>query len=1197
MVRVNGKKFIVYDLDNLETFKTRLAISIGTLPEYLFFPDGVSYEDIIKKKGNIVVQDILAEIKKSAEDNSNLIDLIDSIKTRLGSKYNIRDLVVQVWIGYNKKLAKKVQKQGDFALEKLSKDLVDKKVYITQSQFRREWKDKNIFKKRLQSDLRLREERVQEMVEIFKIYRNIEESSAYTEFQIEYIQFMLTLDIQNMSLLELFDAVILNESVPFATTNDFYKILKDFIPPEEWSKTHEDMIVIKVNQKKYLTSSKASNYADALVKVDENGTVTSEVTINTYKGNVSRDVFIKRSLDIFSIGDESIKVQNMEESKVVGVFYYPMLTLDKYVFADLVMNNDIFSSLISIDDHERVTKKKPGVYIHFYHPSTGYITATVTEKKMIKGDVTMKDEDQDLFPAGEPFIRVRISRADNTKSVRAFQEMFGKLLALYDAEYNEIVDIYRKYIPDFGTVEVEEEREKKELNNSDIAPDIFVTNYTRNCKPDRMPTIITEEDAIQAESEGKSVMKFPRDVPDDPRAFKFPMDGEDQQYYVCDNEKYKFMGLKINKLKNADEYPYVPCCFLTDQRNKPSYLHYFTGAQPEKKKDKKQPVIVTDKFLTHEQFGRLPTNIESLFTLINPSDKYEEARKGMIQVRGKTKMRNEHSFLDCVMEALDDETNILSVTDPDEREAILIDTRNKMSTEDLAPLCRQEMYDYTVEEIIEMLRDSSVYLDPKLFVHLLEEYFECNIFLFTKKIIDGEMVLPRHVQGYYKNRNRGRCIYIYEHMGSESDHATYPQCELIVRYDTRTGEPSYSFSYEEAVNMRKIFSRLRKSYALDKVIKEGYFPIPSSTKIISQWIDSYGKARIINVIFTGEMVSLIISPMQPIRTKEAETSDVHRIGVDMAIELANYLKMNIDSQTVVGGKSKEINGIVGNISVSIPINDSEPLDNVPEKQHGLTYPDEQISSLMQYNRNKKLARYIVEYMLWVYSHYLQDSGIKYITDESIGNFANEYFKIIPNYDYGYIAKTFSTGSSVMDNEQIVVQSEEMSKRLVYVLRLLSARNSDGVFQYYKRKVIQNYYEDVTDFRKFENQVILYGEESIEKWISENNIKYVLHDEIKIGSSDPYFFRNELVGNKVYLAQNTTTLGKASDIAITWFRDGYNTGIHAEEATPVSFTLYSYVHRGNITPAKINGKDFPHPVKILGYKIDDRPFYTTLLPLS
>ena len=43
MVRVNGKKFIVYDLDNLETFKNRLAIYIGTLPEYLFFPDGVSY--------------------------------------------------------------------------------------------------------------------------------------------------------------------------------------------------------------------------------------------------------------------------------------------------------------------------------------------------------------------------------------------------------------------------------------------------------------------------------------------------------------------------------------------------------------------------------------------------------------------------------------------------------------------------------------------------------------------------------------------------------------------------------------------------------------------------------------------------------------------------------------------------------------------------------------------------------------------------------------------------------------------------------------------------------------------------------------------------------------------------------------------------------------------------------------------------
>jgi hypothetical protein len=1197
MVRVNGKKFTVYNLDNLETFKNRLAISLSTLPEYLYFPAGVSYEDIIKKKGNITVQNILDEIKTSAKDNSDLIDLIDSIKTRFGTKYNIRDRVVHVWIAYNKKLATKVKKQGDFALEKISNDLMDKKIFITQSQFRRAWKERSFFKKQLESDLRSRQERVKEMTDLFNRFRQIEESSAYTEFQIEYIQFILTLDIQDMSILELFNAVILNESVPFATTKDFYKILKDFIPPEEWSETREDMMVIKVNQKKYLTSSKPSNYSDAIVKVDEDGVVTSEVTINTYKGNVSRDVFIKRSIEVFSIGNESIKVQNMEESKVVGVFYYPMLTLDKYVFADLVMNNDIFSNLISIDDHERATKKKPGVYIHFYHPSTGYITATVTEKKMIKGDITMKDEDTDLFPVGEPFIRVRISKADNTKSVQTFQEMFGKLLNLYDAEYNDIVADYRKYIPDFGTVEVEDEREEKELSNSDIAPDIFVTNYTRNCKPDRMPTIATEEEAIQAEGDGRSVMKFPRDDPDDPGAFKFPMDGEDQRYYVCDHEKYKYVGLKVNKLKNADLYPYVPCCFLVDQSNKPNHLHYFTGSQPEKKNDKKQPVIITDKFLTHKQFGRLPPNIESLFTLINPSQRYEEARKGMIQVKRKKRLRNEHSFLDCVMEALDDETNILSIEDPDEREAILIDTRNKLATEILTPLCRQEMYDYSVEEIIAMLRDPTVYLDPKLFIHLLEDYFECNIFLFTKKILDGEMTLPRHVQGYYKNRNRWRCVYIYEHMGSESDHATYPQCELIIRYDTISGESVYSFSYEEAINVRKIFGQLRKSYALDKVIKEGFFPLPSSTKVVSQWIDSYGKTRILNINFSEGTVSLIISPMQPIRAKESESSEIHRIDVDTAIELANYLKMNIDSQTVIGGRSKEISGIIGNILVSIPINDSDPLERIPEKQHGLSFPEEQESALTRYNRNKKLARYIVEYMLWVYSHYLQDNSIENITDESIANFARDYFKIVPDYDYGYIPKTFSADTSVMDGEQIVVQSEEMSKRLVYVLRLLSSRNSDGVFQYYNKKVIQNYYEDVTDFRKYKNQVILYGEESIEKWISENNIKYVLHNEVKIGTSTPYFFKNDLVGDKVYLAQNTTSLGKASDIAITWVREDYNIGIHAEEADPVTFTLYSYVNGGKITPLEIKGKAFSHEVKILGYKLDDRPFYTTLLPLS
>ena len=107
---------------------------------------------------------------------------------------------------------------------------------------------------------------------------------------------------------------------------------------------------------------------------------------------------------------------------------------------------------------------------------------------------------------------------------------------MYENKKDEIIGFYQQYIPNFGGIEIYEE-EKKNPKHSDIAPDLFVTHYTRNCKLDRMPTIISEEDAIKEKASGKSVIKFPRNIPDDPEAFKFPMDGEGQNHYICYNKK------------------------------------------------------------------------------------------------------------------------------------------------------------------------------------------------------------------------------------------------------------------------------------------------------------------------------------------------------------------------------------------------------------------------------------------------------------------------------------------------------------------------------------------------------------------------------------------------------------------------------------------------------------------------------------
>jgi hypothetical protein len=1193
MVRVNGKKTKIYELDNTHSFKSRLASNMDTLESFLYFPKEFTDNELRNNKHDIIVHDILSEIKDSASKNTNIIKLIENIQSKIGkNKFNKGKDIVKIWLVYNMNLKKDVNIQGKLPLDNIGNILQEKKIYITKSQIHTDWREIGYVKNNLERRIKSNQDNTQKITELFKEYTEIDESAASTEFEIEHIQFVVTMKTKNQSVLEIFNTIVLNNTVPYATTKNFYKILKNFTPPEEWTDSSDDSIILQVAQKKFIsTSSDISNFEGTIIKVDPiSKHMTMEITVNTSKDNVKRDEFTDRSLSVFK--HLNLNILNINESKVIGVFYFPILRLDKYVFSELVMNDPIFSRLISIDDSDKATKMKAGIYIHFEHPLTGYITATLTEKKMIKGDPTMKSVDPDFFEPNGPFIRVKISKADNTKSVELFKEILGKLFILYDEKKDDIIQYYKNYIPSFGDVSQPIQEVVKELKHSDVAPDLFVTLYTRNCKPDRMPSIISEEQAIEANAEGKNIMKFPRDIPNDKDAFKFPKDGEGQNYYICNNPGYKYVGLKNNKLKNADIYPYVPCCFKLDQTNKPKYMNYYEGKELITEEKKQHNIIRTDKILKYDQFGTLPPNLENLFTIIFPDPKFEYVRKGVHD--------NKNTFINVIMEALNEETKILDVNDKKELDNLLTKERNYLADKKTVPLCRQELYDHTVEEIISMIKDENEYFDPKLYIHLLEDRFDCNIFLFTRKMLEGEMILPRHTQSYYKNINKKRCIYVYEHMGSESDHATYPHCELIVKFNTKKskGNVQYSFSYKESRNVRNVYSRLRKSYALNNLISETYLPLNSLIKIKSQWIDSYGKTRRLNILYENELISLIISPIQPIKVKETKSTEIFLTNKITAMKLIETLDIQITSQTVINNLTKELSGILGNVSISIPINNTDIIKGIPNKEYGLSFPEKNESSLEKYNINKKIARYLVEYTMWIYSTFLNDNGIVDITNDNISQFAKYYYDIKPNYEYGIIEKTFRKDSPILSKGKIIVNNKETIKRLIYVLRLSIQSNLDGIRTYYKQKMIRNYYVDISDFDKYKNQVILFGEESVNKWSLENNNTYSIHDEIQIGINTPYFFKNNLIDNNVYLAQNTQTINKASDIAVKWVRDGYNVGIYAKDISPVTFTLYSYLNSSNIKDGiKIIGKPFSEEVKIIGYKIDNNAEYTVLLPLS
>lgn len=1175
MVRFNRKNFTVYDLDTLDSIYSRIAGELKTLPKYLYFPNGIPTDTDAFK--DIVVKDLLKKIRTHASKSIDFANLLEDLGPKLPSGIDIQQDILYPWLAFNTH----VSKNGISYVEQFGDSL--NQYFPNEKEFKNFWKKERAqIKNNLESRIEIDIETSKSTEKMYEEFQDIENIYVSTDFQTEGVALDMVLNIKDISLMEMFNLLELNKHVPLATINQYYKILKNFIPNEDWVFTEEDVLVLKVCERLIVNSADFKGYTDMkIAMVDEQ--IHAKVKLKITKKNVNQKIFIDRTLKVFNMGDK-IAIGSIDETEVSGIFYYPQSYFDSYVFSDLVMNDPIFSHLISIDESEKATKRRsehsqPWIYIHFDHPSIGHVTASITQQFTIRGDEVLKTHDLQLFPIGKEYIRVKVTKAKDINSVNKFIEMLGKLLTLYSEKYNEIVEIYRQYIPNFGDVEQGEVEDVDMTQLKNIAPEVFGKNYSSTCTQERQPTIIDSDMVKQYESKGMQVMKYPRDVSN--TGERYESDGVDQNYYVCENPDYQFPGLQNNKkMENFKTHPVVPCCYSTNQMTKPRYRSYFGEKVSETRNKKQQDFIKTDKILGDDKFGVLPSNLLRLFNSLDPDPKYDYVRLGV--------HRNLSSFLNAVMVGMHESTNILTVIKESSRVKRLNKERKIISSENLAPVCRQSAYDMDISTVRKMISNPEEYLDPKIYTQLLEKYLNCNIFVFTR----DQMIIPRHIQGYYKYKNKNPCVFIYEHWGSKSNNAQYPQCELIVRWNTTsTKDSQYMFSYDQEISksINKLFRLMKKSNSLNKPIKELVFNLGSAT-LVSQKIDSYGKCRQINIEYKEKPMTLLTFPIAPLAIPENNEQSIHKVSISVALKFISSVKGKLLSQNEHKGIVTELLATIGNVNISIPVKDSEILEAIPITNQ-IGYPATTHSVFQLYNYNKKMARYMIEYTYWLFSRFLLKKNISVITDKLLSDFADSQIVVIPKFEYSYVNKKFSRNGGLMKDKKLVVTSEEMLKRLMYTLRLYSLRNAKSLINYHTRRVIQYYYKDITDFDNKPGQVILHGEESIEKWIQENRKSYVLHDSVTIGSRVPYFFQNKLVENIIFLAQNTTSLPQALDIGSTWIRDGYNKSVYAKNGTYV-YTLYNYKGPNDIQIHSGDGKG----VKILAYLVADTPFYTVLMDL-
>jgi len=1166
MVRVNGIDVNLFVYDNDRTFYRRVAAELNTIPKLLLETKFPPEED------NKVI-DLLSIIK----NNKKIIDLDKFLKQINFPSVDTKNLV-KIWLVLNTSL-----NQGN--INHIGNQLVENNIFPSTSAFTKFWDEERLsYRKKIELEITINKKLVETQDQVFEEISNIKSGKKYTEISIDRLSLQVELKTkEEITILEVFNSLLLDKAIPFAYVNDYYKILKDFAPSETWipQQITNDVLNLRFSDQIDINTDKYDDYK--LSKIyEENGKILMSGKLSITPQTISKEMFISR---FERISDIRWSIGEVIETDVTGIFYFPDSRINSYVFSDLIMNDPLFSYFLSIDESTKATKKKSEegqswLYVYYSHPKYGNLTASISQKYATHNDIPVKKYGIEVFKIGSPYIRVRV-KGVNKQSIVKFRKFMSKILTNYMKKEQDIIDIYRKYIPTFGEYQAVEDKDVK-MKHRLLAEDVFVKNYTRTCKEDRMPTIIDEERKKILEAKGHKVVKFPRDKGDGPG---YPSDGINQKYYACLNPKYSNPGLQENSLSNAESYPFVPCCFANPQETKNYYQHYYNNKPLEEKYKKQQDLIKTDKILTFNKYGILPTDLSNLFEMLDPSHRY--VRIGVL--------RNQSSFINAVILAMNKKTGIFSMKTIHDVRNYVSKIRNKLA--DLAVLGRQCMYDMDVLSIREKMVDEDEYFDPSLYIQLLEEYYSCNIFLFNRE----GLFLPRYLQTYEKMNRNGPSIFIYEHMGSESDHARYPQCELIVRWKLKTTLTTYSYPQNDSIstNIDSINDIMMKTYNKGKLVGKIEFPLKAP--IIGQKIDTYGKCRQLNIMVGDKEMTIFTQPLPPLNVPEVEDMKVFKSSTKMMNRLLESEAITLTTQTFVNNIGLELSGYIGNVSITIPtINyPSTSLDKLDK----LIYPLEIMSSLEIYNTNKKMARYMSEYILWLFSRYLHENNIDVVSDKVISDFSSGYIEIDPDFAYSKIKKTFETDKGFMKKGKLILQNREIRNRLLYVLKLYSIRNLNSLIDYHNRKTIKEYYRDVTDFDQNLQQIILYGSESVDKLIQEYTttyrikFSYKLFDEVNIGERNPYFFSNPYVENgTIYLAQNIGDIGKAIDIAKTWTKQSYNKTFAAKDRdiSNTSFTLYRYINKDDINEIII-GKETN--IRILGYKIANIPFYTVLLRMT
>lgn len=827
----------------------------------------------------------------------------------------------------------------------------------------------------------------------------------------------------------------------------------------------------------------------------------------------------------------------------------------------------------------------------------------------------------------------------------------------------------------------------------DFNAEMFIPSYQRWCP--KGPTILEKKDQMEeAKEAGKDVMIF-------------PLSSEEgvPWAYVCDHAEFPYVGLRANKLKNKDNYPFLPCCFRKPQKDNPHSLRYqyeqVEQAEETSSERGRPHIFLTQKIFRLSSYAILPDDIYRFLNAANPDLDAIPLQKNRLPFVRQAGIRSVNSVLDVLIrtvldyyedvDAKEDESGkeIVSQTEMKRRYKTLISSKLSILGEifdnyeslsetrkiefianvrkglvDLVPsnIAAQNAFSLEIRALQEQLLKESDYLDPAIVWRLLEEVFHVNLILFrrTPDQPGGSLASPAFLQEYLQYRrsrkeSRDRfTVFLFETMGAERDRLEYPQVEIIKNFvfqTSKSGELStHIFSWFKAPKDEEMLARIHSAF--DQIYGWDGKPAWSIPNVFvskpqGQCADFYGKIRLLQF---SDDICILTEPLPPLDKSDLKPNSEARCQLQPipAEKALNFLRLEglsegkdfrpvLVNEQVVGYQCWKSTKNIGKplVRFYIPII-PKPASKLKESSmirssQGPSFLTRE--SLMEnFNTLSRFARYLIEYVLWKFSHWHQ-KNIGNLQDQAyISRFAREGFQVVENHRYPQIIpRRFEPKLSgvVSGSGMIIASSNDVRNRMIYSLQLRLNQNVEEVVEYYTRTFIKNYYQDISDFSLQPANVILSGTEMVLSWIDSKLPHYVLFDRIKYAPCgdeelelreeienkkeeenveckaleargfviDPYFMRLETLDDKIYIVQHARSLGHALYISETWMTRGYNAGYGSEGilSTTVPFRFVAYNGPLDLTVENVNGNSPRHTV--LQYRFKDEIYTMVLLPFS